>query len=156
MLPASKILKMIEDRKNWLSILAKAKAKDLKKYWKKVKNLPDYKLLRAPEIGGVMVQGRLGATGDPFNLGEMTVTRCSVQLETGEIGHGYIQGREKEAAKQVAVIDAIMQGPRQREIDLLVIAPLAELFNKEKKANAKKAAATKVEFFTLARRKKSE
>ncbi|NCV50084.1 MAG: phosphonate C-P lyase system protein PhnG, partial [Rhodobacterales bacterium] len=62
---------MIEDRKNWLSILAKAKTKDLDECWRKVKNLPDYKLLRAPEIGGAMVQGRLGATGDSFNLGEM-------------------------------------------------------------------------------------
>ena len=43
---------MIEDRKNWLSILAKAKTKDLDECWRKVKNLPDYKVLRAPEIGG--------------------------------------------------------------------------------------------------------
>ena len=114
---------MIEDRKNWLSILAKAKTKDLDECWRKVKNLPDYKLLRAPEIGGAMVQGRLGATGDSFNLGEMTVTRCSVQLETGEIGHGYIQGREKEAAKKVAVLDAIMQGTRRHEVCLLYTSP---------------------------------
>ncbi len=115
---------MIEDRKNWLSILAKAKTKDLDECWRKVKNLPDYKLLRAPEIGGVMVQGRLGATGDPFNLGEMTVTRCSVQLETGEIGHGYIQGREKEASKKVAVLDAIMQGTRRHEVESLMVLHL--------------------------------
>ena len=142
---------MIEDRKNWLSILAKAKTKDLDECWRKVKNLPDYKLLRAPEIGGVMVQGRLGATGDPFNLGEMTVTRCSVQLETGEIGHGYIQGREKEAAKKVAVLDAIMQGTRRHEVESLVIVPLTRLYHQEKEASSKKAAATKVEFFTMAR-----
>lgn len=98
-----------------------------------------------------MVQGRLGATGDPFNLGEMTVTRCSVQLETGEIGHGYIQGREKEASKKVAVLDAIMQGTRRHEVESLVIAPLTKLYHQEKEANSKKAAATKVEFFTMAR-----
>ncbi|MGB0246619.1 MAG: phosphonate C-P lyase system protein PhnG [Paracoccaceae bacterium] len=142
---------MIEDRKNWLSILAKVKTKDLDECWRKVKNLPDYKLLRAPEIGGAMVQGRLGATGDSFNLGEMTVTRCSVQLETGEIGHGYIQGREKEAAKKVAVLDAIMQGTRRHEVESLVIVPLTRLYHQEKEASSKKAAATKVEFFTMAR-----
>ena len=142
---------MIEDRKNWLSILAKAKTKDLNECWRKVKNLPNYKLLRAPEIGGAMVQGRLGATGDSFNLGEMTVTRCSVQLETGEIGHGYIQGREKEAAEKVAVLDAIMQGTRRHEVESLVIAPLTKLYHQGKEANLKKAAATKVEFFTMAR-----
>lgn len=98
-----------------------------------------------------MVQGRLGATGDPFNLGEMTVTRCSVQLETGEIGHGYIQGREKEAAKKVAVLDAIMQGTRRHEVESLVIVPLTRLYHQEKEASSKKAAATKVEFFTMAR-----
>ena len=142
---------MIEDRKNWLSILAKAKTKDLNECWRKVKNLPNYKLLRAPEIGGAMVQGRLGATGDSFNLGEMTVTRCSVQLETGEIGHGYIQGREKEAAEKVAVLDAIMQGTRRHEVESLVIVPLTKLYHQEKEASSKKAAATKVEFFTMAR-----
>ena len=127
----------ISEKKNWLSILAKAKTKDLDECWRKVKNLPDYKLLRAPEIGGAMVQGRLGATGDSFNLGEMTVTRCSVQLETGEIGHGYIQGREKEAAKKVAVLDAIMQGTRRHEVESLVIAPLTKLYHQEKEANSR-------------------
>ena len=42
--------------------------------------LPDYVALRAPETGLVMVRGRIGGTGAPFNVGEMTVTRCSVPV----------------------------------------------------------------------------
>ena len=44
--------------------------------------LPDYRVLRGPEAGLVMVRGRTGGGGAPFNLGEMTATRCTVRTET--------------------------------------------------------------------------
>ena len=37
-------------------------------------------LLRGPETGLVMVRGRIGGGGAPFNLGEATVTRATVRL----------------------------------------------------------------------------
>ncbi|MFN0115117.1 MAG: phosphonate C-P lyase system protein PhnG, partial [Paracoccaceae bacterium] len=37
--------------------------------------LPPHQALRGPEIGLVMVRGRVSGTGAPFNLGEMAVTR---------------------------------------------------------------------------------
>ncbi|MGQ3358871.1 MAG: phosphonate C-P lyase system protein PhnG, partial [Phreatobacter sp.] len=40
-------------------------------------------VLRAPEIGLVMVRGRVGGDGAPFNLGEATVTRAAVALPDG-------------------------------------------------------------------------
>ena len=55
---------------------------------------PDVVSIRAPEIGAVMVRGRVGGAGDAFNLGEMTVTRCSLRLACGAVGHGYVQGRD--------------------------------------------------------------
>ena len=64
--------------------------------------------LRAPEIGGVMVRGRAGAVGTAFNLGEMTVTRASVKLADGTVGHGYVKGRGKDHALQAALIDALI------------------------------------------------
>ncbi len=33
-----------------------------------------------------MVRGRAGGGGSAFNLGEMTVTRCSVRIATGQVG----------------------------------------------------------------------
>ena len=60
--------------------------------------LPDYTVIRGPEGGLVMVRGRAGGGGSAFNLGEMTVTRCTVRTETGFVGHAYIAGRDEQRA----------------------------------------------------------
>ena len=107
--------------------------------------------LRAPEIGAVMVRGRAGATGAPFNLGEMTVTRCALRLGSGEVGHAYIQGRRKDDAQTAALIDALMQTDQAGDVRTRVLDPLADEAQRAKSARADKAAATKVDFFTLVR-----
>ncbi|MEL7204677.1 MAG: phosphonate C-P lyase system protein PhnG, partial [Pseudomonadota bacterium] len=107
--------------------------------------------LRAPEIGGVMVRGRTGATGAPFNLGEMTVTRCSLKLPGGEVGHGYVQGRDKDHATRAALVDAHMQTAQSEAIRRGVLDPLEETMRATAETRARKAAATKVDFFTLVR-----
>lgn len=139
------------ERKEWMSILAKATAADVDARWSVLANHPEYTFLRAPEIGGVMVRGRMGATGDAFNLGEMTVTRCSVQLVTDEVGHGYVQGRDRLHAERAAVVDALLQGPRHQEVLDQIVTPLAQLQAQRKNEKLRKAAATKVDFFTLVR-----
>lgn len=113
--------------------------------------LPDHTLLRGPEIGGVMVRGRAGAIGGPFNLGEMTVTRCSVKLSCGTIGHAYVQGRDKTHATQAALIDALMQTDAAEHIAAKVLEPLCEAEQIARASRAAKAAATKVDFFTMLR-----
>jgi len=85
-----------DTRKGWMSLLAKAPTGQLKELWDGVGQVPDHTVLRAPEVGGVMVRGRTGGTGAPFNLGEMTVTRCSLKLANGTVGHAYVQGRDKD------------------------------------------------------------
>ena len=55
--------------------------------------LPDYENLREPENGLVMVRGRIGGDGAPFNLGEATVSRAAVRLATGEIGRASCRER---------------------------------------------------------------
>jgi hypothetical protein len=70
---------------------------------------PAHDILRPPEIGTVMVRGRAGAKGAPFNLGEMTVTRATVRLADGAVGHGHVQGRDKQAALTAALIDALCE-----------------------------------------------
>jgi alpha-D-ribose 1-methylphosphonate 5-triphosphate synthase subunit PhnG len=114
-------------------------------------DLPPHDLLRAPETGTVMVRGRIGAVGAAFNLGEMTVTRCAVRLDDGAIGHAWVQGRDKAHARRAAVIDALMQtgaAPRIRAEVLSVLEAEAEA---RRASRAAKAAATKVEFFTMMR-----
>lgn len=111
----------------------------------------EFEILRAPEIGSVMVQGRAGGTGGAFNLGEVTVTRCSLKLASGAVGHGYIQGRDRDAAQAAALLDALMQTDAAPQAEAAVLAPLRAEEEARRKARSEKAAATKVEFFTMTR-----
>ncbi len=131
-----------------MGLLARAKPQRLAELFPEV---PPHATLRAPEIGAVMVRGRIGGTGQPFNLGEMTVTRCVLQLDGGAVGHAHVQGRDRDHARRAAAVDALMQsdpaGPLQ--VKLLEILQAEEA--QRRSARAAKAAATRVEFFTLVR-----
>ena len=135
-------------RKVWISPLAKAPPAELRRLFAE---LPAHDLLRRAEVGAVMVRGRTGGTGAPFNLGEMSVTRCSVRLADGTVGHAWVQGRDQDHARRAAVIDAMMQTDAARDIQQRVIAPLTEAARLKRAARADKAAGTKVEFFTMVR-----
>ena len=139
------------ERKGWMGLLARAPAEDLHRLWSDTGLTPDHAYLRAPEVGGVMVRGRAGATGAAFNLGEMTVTRCALQLGDGRVGHGYVQGRDKRHATQAALIDALMQGTEAERIRSMILDPLSEAETARQTARAARADATKVDFFTLVR-----
>ena len=140
-----------DERKAWMSLLAKAPAAELARLWEAFGDEPGHEWLRAPEAGGVMVRGRAGATGAPFNLGEMTVTRCSLKLEGGAVGHAYVQGRDKRQARQAALVDALMQTGEAERVREAILDPLAEALETGRAARAAKAAATKVDFFTMVR-----
>lgn len=98
-----------------------------------------------------MLRGRAGATGAPFNLGEMTVTRCAIRLACGTVGHGHVQGRDRTHALRAATLDALLQTARGAELHHSVLMPLAQAEAEARQTRAGKAAATKVEFFTLVR-----
>tara|TARA_R110002126_G_scaffold196969_5_gene344882 strand:+ start:2233 stop:2688 length:456 start_codon:yes stop_codon:yes gene_type:complete len=143
------------NRKEWMSLLAKSSAEKLAERFDKViealTETPDFSWLRKPEIGGVMVQGRAGSTGAPFNMGEVTVTRCSLQLSSGEVGHAYVQGRNKKKAEQSALVDAYMQTDRFGFFMAGILEPISNDLDKERTAREAKAGKTKVDFFTLVR-----
>lgn len=139
------------DRKAWMSTLAKADPALLGALWDDAGFAPDYAWLRPPEIAAVMVQGRAGATGAPFCLGEMTVTRCALRLDSGEVGHAVVQGRDKQKATQAALVDALMQSQKAQTVEGAVITPLRHAKAQAEAARAGKAAATKVDFFTMVR-----
>ncbi|MEM7544700.1 MAG: phosphonate C-P lyase system protein PhnG [Pseudomonadota bacterium] len=138
-------------RQDWLSLLAKAPKASLARLWREMGSAPSYEWLRRPEIGGVMTRGRMGATGAPFNLGEITVTRCALRLTSGEIGHGYVQGRDLQAATMAAQIDALMQTGKAARIRRTILDPLEAEMRTARATRARKAAATKVDFFTMVR-----
>ncbi len=140
-----------EARRAWMSLLAKSAPARLGALIGELDALPDHSWLRPPEVGGVMLRGRMGGTGAPFNLGEMTVTRCALQIASGEIGHAYVQGRDKDHATRAALVDALMQTARQDELRRHVLDPLEAEMTAAKARRAAKAGATKVDFFTMVR-----
>lgn len=135
-------------RQQWMGLLARAKPPLLAAL---LPDLPGHQMLRAPEVGSVMIRGRAGATGAPFNLGEMTVTRCVLQLSSGEVGHANVAGRDKAHATRAALVDALMQTANSNAIRAAVLDVLARDEATRKQTRAAKAAATKVDFFTLVR-----
>ncbi|MGI9369432.1 MAG: phosphonate C-P lyase system protein PhnG [Ruegeria sp.] len=140
-----------DERKEWMGLLARAPENALLALWEGVPDRPEFERLRAPEVGGVMIRGRTGGTGAPFNVGEMTVTRCSLALPDGTVGHGYVQGRSRKKAEAAALVDALMQTSLADSIREQVIGPLAQQMQRVRTDRAAKAAATKVEFFTMVR-----
>lgn len=143
-------------RRKWMATLACAPETMLDQLWRDVEAKPAYGLLRRPEAGLVMVRARAGATGEPFNLGEMTVTRCSVRV-TGASGKAfsgtaYVAGRSLRKAQIAAVVDAMLQDPARHDaIHAAVIAPLDRARTEEQQRAQAQAATTRVEFFTMVR-----
>ena len=99
-----------------------------------------------------MVRGRMGGSGQPFNTGEATVTRCSVKTSSGVKGHAYVMGQNKAHALIAAELDAGLQAP-DFHTDLIekVISPLQMIRAERLEKHRRKTAATKVDFFTLVR-----
>jgi alpha-D-ribose 1-methylphosphonate 5-triphosphate synthase subunit PhnG len=135
-----------------MSVLALATTAELEACWAALGAPPRYTWLRRPEAGLVMVRGRAGGTGARFNLGEMTVTRCTVRLDDGTLGHAWIGGRDPRHAELAAVLDALLQdGARGPGLLETVVEPLARAQAARRTAARERAAASRVEFFTMVR-----
>ena len=109
--------------------------------------------LREPENGLVMVRGRIGGDGAPFNLGEATVSRAAVRLASGEVGFGYTLGRDGEKARMIALCDALVQSPDLAgdRRDARWSRRCAAAMMRGANAEAAEAAATRVDFYTMVR-----
>ncbi len=138
-------------RQAWMATLAKSSADMLLEVWQEAGLKPVFEWLRTPEIGAVMVRGAMGGTGAAFNLGEMTVTRCSLRLQDGVVGHAYVAGRDRKKAEISALCDALMQTDQAVVVREKILEPLKDATLAARTGTAQKAAATKVDFFTLVR-----
>ena len=142
----------VEERKWALGVLARADAEALSTLWEAWPSKPGYTWLRKPESGLVMVRGRMGGEGAPFNLGEMTVTRCALRLKDGTQGHACVQGRSAAKAEVSALVDALHQRPGDREaVRQEILLPLERSMTAARAAAAAETAASRVEFFTMVR-----
>jgi alpha-D-ribose 1-methylphosphonate 5-triphosphate synthase subunit PhnG len=139
-------------RKSWLAVLARAEQAKLEQAVAGLSPRPKWRVVKPAESGLAMVRGRAGGTGQQFNIGEMSVARCVAQVEGGAVGVGYVAGRDKRKAELVAVLDALLQdGPFVETLHRDVVAPLARSQAASRQRVLAKAAATKVDFFTMVR-----
>ncbi|MBR0568204.1 phosphonate C-P lyase system protein PhnG [Azoarcus sp. L1K30] len=135
-----------------LGVLACAPAPDLADCVRALGELPRFTWLRQPETGLVMLRARIGGNGARFNLGEASVTRCTLRLADGSIGVGTVRGRNPRHAEHVAICDALLQHPeyagrvQAQVIDVLVRAEQARHARRSVQVSA-----SKVDFFTLVR-----
>lgn len=140
------------DRKRIADLLAKATIAELESALAALGPIPDFTALRGPETGLVMVKGRIGGGGAPFNLGEATVSRASIRLADGPVGHGYRLGTDRKAAQLSAVLDALAQDEAARNtLETALFAPLEARLAQEAERLEAETAATKVDFFTMVR-----
>jgi alpha-D-ribose 1-methylphosphonate 5-triphosphate synthase subunit PhnG len=139
-------------RRTALAVLVRASDEELAGAFDEIAPAPAFETVRRPETGLVMVSGRVGGGGAPFNIGEVTVTRCVVRLESGEVGFGHVLGRDALRAELVARFDALLQSERYRGIvEEKVLKPVAGRIRDEDDLKRRQTAATRVNFFTMVR-----
>ncbi|MBL5914575.1 phosphonate C-P lyase system protein PhnG [Enterobacter asburiae] len=139
-------------RQRWMRVLAHSQPAALSARMSALSLAPDYDTLRAPEIGLVQIQARMGGTGERFFAGDATLTRAAIRLNSGTLGYSYVLGRDKAHAERCAVIDALLQEPPffQTLMETL-IAPLEA--DRAARIGARQAEVntSRVDFFTLVR-----
>lgn len=133
-------------------LLAHATAQELLAAWGRLADKPDAKPVRGPETGLVMVRGRIGGGGAPFNLGEATVTRATVLLPSGTAGHANALGTDKAKARLAAIFDALWQEEASQVfVEREILTPVEARLAAEDQQKAEETAATRVDFFTMVR-----
>ena len=139
-----------ENRRAVMALCAEASCADLRAAVRSL-DAPRAEDLRPPETGLVMATGRIGGDGRPFNLGEVSVTRAAIRLADGATGFSYHLGRDRTKARLAAILDALWQSPHRRDAVESALAPVAGRVDADRRASARRIAATRVDFLTLAR-----
>lgn len=139
-------------RKRVADLLARAERNELVEAFAALAEKPAVQTVRGPETGLVMVRGRIGGGGAPFNLGEVTVTRATIRLASGAVGHAQALGTDREKARLAAIFDALWQEPAtQRFVEQTLLESIAGRVADNDRRKADETAATRVDFFTMVR-----
>ncbi len=143
-----------DSRSQWMALLARAPIELLEQALGEQANTqPEW--LRKPETGLMMVEARAGGTGERFNLGEISITRCALRLadtqKDAPVGMAYVLGRSHKHARLAAMLDAIFLMSPDQGFQEKVLAPIRQHLHLRNVNRMEKSASTKVEFFTVAR-----
>lgn len=135
-----------------MSALALSDYEAVKTLWSSLALDPQVELVRGPETGLIALRGRMGGGGAEFNFSEATVTRATIRLGDGSVGHAIMLGRDERKAKLAAVIDAMATNPQHTDtIMSKIVEPLMAANEARDEKRASETAATKVDFFTMVR-----
>jgi alpha-D-ribose 1-methylphosphonate 5-triphosphate synthase subunit PhnG len=134
-----------------MRLCAHATGAELDQALERLRPFPAHEPLRTPQTGLVMLQGRMGGDGSPFNLGEASACRATIRLGSGEIGFAYHLGRDLAKATAAAILDALWQDKDRRRAVEAALHPIAGRLAAEADRTARQTAATKVNFFTMVR-----
>ncbi|TFF24890.1 phosphonate C-P lyase system protein PhnG [Jiella endophytica] len=142
----------VVQRQRAVSAFAQADGQFLADAWRRLGGDRAVTTLRGPEVGLVMVRGRAGGGGAPFNLGEASATRASVRLAEETVGHAMVLGRDRERARLAAAFDALWQVESERvAVETEVVAVVEAALAAEDHKRRSETEATKVDFFTMMR-----
>ncbi|WP_321897320.1 phosphonate C-P lyase system protein PhnG [Burkholderia cepacia] len=143
-------MKKTTSRNAWMAVLAHSPVSELEQQWASMPK-PRFQWIRRPEHGAVMLRGCVGRTGMIFNLGEASVTRCTLQIETGEIGIAYVLGRGKRHAALAAVFDGLMQHEQRNGGDVFssLIDRLQRRLDEQTRETTTQTFMSKVDFFMV-------
>jgi alpha-D-ribose 1-methylphosphonate 5-triphosphate synthase subunit PhnG len=136
-------------RQGWMQVLARA-GRALHHYDEQLRDC-DHSFIRPAQTGMAMVRAAMGGHGAPFNLGEMTVSRCVVQMADGRQGFSFVAGRDCRHAELAALADAHLLGPDQGWWLRTLIEPLAAEQQRERRSRHERSVATQVDFVTMVR-----
>lgn len=140
-----------ENRRAWLSVLARMSAAEMEAAWSGLAEHPRYVVIRDPQAGMILLEGRAGGTGGRFNLGHASVSRSAIRLDSGEVGVGYCLGDEERKAELIAVFDALLQTSLHDELMRVTVEPAATQQQVLRAQKGRKAASSTVDFFTMVR-----
>lgn len=144
-------------RPQWMALLARAPLPLLEQALQPHQAQRRTEWLRRPETGLYMVQGRAGGTGERFNLGEITVTRCTLRSlpaggGQGPVGVAYVPGRNHRQSELAALADALLQeGALHETLAQTLLAPIRQHLALQQAQRQARAQSTRVDFFTVAR-----
>jgi alpha-D-ribose 1-methylphosphonate 5-triphosphate synthase subunit PhnG len=150
-------------RQQWMALLARSPLPLLVQAIQPHQAQRRNEWLRKPETGLYMVQGRTGGTGERFNLGEITVTRCAVRSVRHEstdptqgvvapVGVAYVLGRNHRQAELAAVADALLQDATLYEVlEQSLLMPIRQHLALAQAHQQAQVQSTRVDFFTVAR-----
>lgn len=144
-------------RAEWIALLARAPLPMLEQALQAHQDSRSTQWLRRPETGLYMVQGRAGGTGERFNLGEVTVTRCALRsvgqdMAPSPVGVSYVMGRHHRQAELAALADALLQqDSHQSTLEHDLLNPVRQHLASQVARRQAQARSTRVDFFTLAR-----